>query len=206
MEELMHNFFKSKIHFRYQPLLVITIVIVLLLSTANMIMAAPFSVEPNKLGIFISYDAFTDGSIKSQDINSYGGLDFGVSIPLSFGGNCGFKTSINSSSSYSYYEFFANWKAFTNTLMDATFEHLNDDGNLLRFGLFRALSAEDDNVQTYFGPGLSFYTGDSTNSFSIFLQMKASYHVGEGMFMYGSLLHDFNINNSQAELGMEFTY
>jgi hypothetical protein len=201
----MYTFFKSRFHFSYHSVLVISVVLLLLFSTANIIMAAPISGDPDKVAMFLSYDLMNSGSNKDQTIGSYNGLDFGASIPFGYG-NLGFKTSVNSNSNYSYYEVFSNWIALNNTLMDLTLEHLDKDGNILRFGLSRPLPLDTEDFMIFLGPGLSWFQGDNNNSVSLFLQTKINYHIAEGIHIDGAWLYDFNLNNSQCSLSLGFTY
>jgi hypothetical protein len=201
----MYTYFKSEFQFSYKTVLIISVVLLLLFSVANIIMAAPFMDEPDKAGMFLTYDAISDGSNKDQNINSYYGLDFGVIFPVSYG-SIGLKTSVNNNSNYSYYEIFSIWQAMHDNLMELTMEHLNDDGNVLRCGFFRSLQSANENFKAYFGPGLSFFISDENKSFSLFLQTKIDCRISEGIYIYGAGLYDFNLSNNHIEFGMEFAY
>ena len=203
----MNTIFKSKFFLSYKPAFVVCVALLLLFSAVSIITAAPLMIEPDKVGIYLAYDGMNSGTNNDHTIQSFNELDFGFSFPI-HGGNIGFKTSVNSNrsnSDYYYYEIFSSWM-MGNNLMDLTLDRLDSNGSVLRWGLSRALPSNEENVMLSLGPGISLFKSDKNTTISLFLQGKMSCYITEGIFIYGTGLYDFNLNNSQYECGFGFTF
>ena len=205
---------KSKLYCKM--LLVLSIVLVLLFSFTISIFAAPFLNDSDKIALFFTRDIIDSGSSKYQIINPYVDTNFGIAIPIASSGTIGFKAALNPETDYTFYEIFGSWQTRRNLLFEVTFDRMNDDGSVLRFGAYRQLPfGNSEKINAYLGPGISLLftpTNDDqifetyNTSISIFLQAKVNYHITENLFVYGNGMHDFNLNNNICELGLGFTY
>ncbi|MGE5583257.1 MAG: hypothetical protein ACM3X9_12085 [Bacillota bacterium] len=207
----MKNLHVSQQRLITAPLISALIFFGLLFSMVYPAMAAPFLDDPEKIGLFITYDTINSGSYKDHDIKSQNVTDFGIAVPIN-NGTAGFRTSLNRDDSYCFYEIFASWSGRKNLISEVTFTRLNDDGDLLHLGVHRKLPINIENLTAYLGPGASVLyipsgkISESHMAFSIFLQGKANYHLTENLFVYGTGSYDFNINAGSYELGLVFTY
>jgi hypothetical protein len=203
----MDRILKGRRYFNIKRLLVASIFIILLLTNAAAVFAAPFFEDPGKMDLFFSWDHIGSGSFGDNNIKSFTGTSCGVAIPVGFA-TIGIKTTFDTSEGY--YEVFSDFNSNKYLMTNLSFQHVKDKSDksvsIFRVGAFRPVTVDSTGLDILLGPGLSVVSADSDTNLSMFLQAKTKVYFMEGSFLYANGLYDFMYKSGDVELGIGFSY